>query len=599
MGFFFMLPFFVSSQDLIKEDSLEALYRTGRYEKKNELSILKELAVNHRDIEKRLAYSELLITAAQTADSLDYLFQGYLEKGTALRLKGDLTRSLESYFEAQRVAEEMQKESRLGTVYIAIADVYAVMGNHSNAVKFHHRAIDKLRQEGDSVNIASALLNAGDEYTNNNELDTALAYTIEAEAIFKKIDSPIGQAYSLGNLGIIYAKLGLDLKAEYHLNQAILLLEEVQDYYPIAIYLTFMSDIYVEKDQPETALNYALRSLALSKKHGMKKEVSDANLKLSELYESAGDPETAFNYFKDHIAYKDSVNNIVSVQQMADLRTDFEVSKKQVEVDLLNQQRKNQQIIVIGIVIALVLISLLAFGLYRRYRFIKETNQIIEQERSRSENLLLNILPEGTANELKQAGKVSAKRFESVTVLFTDFIGFTQYAENLSPEQLVKRVDFYFSKFDAIVEKYGLEKIKTIGDAYMCAGGLPIASRDHASRMIRAAMEIVAFVEEEKATSSGSDTFNIRIGVNTGPVVAGVVGTKKFAYDIWGDTVNIAARMESSSEAGRVNISEYTYELIKGEFDCQYRGEVEVKNKGKMKMYFVESTKSLESQLSS
>ena len=172
--------------------------------------------------------------------------------------------------------------------------------------------------------------------------------------------------------------------------------------------------------------------------------------------------------------------------------------------------------------------------------------------------------------------------------MFSDFKGFTSYSETLSPEALVETIGFYFSKFDAIIEKYGLEKIKTIGDAYMCAGGLPFPSDNHAENMIKAAMEITEFVAKTKSdVNAKALNFDIRVGINTGPVVAGVVGAKKFAYDIWGDTVNIASRMESASEPGKINISENTYEIIKGHFDCEYRGELAAKNKGKMKMYFV------------
>jgi adenylate cyclase len=283
---------------------------------------------------------------------------------------------------------------------------------------------------------------------------------------------------------------------------------------------------------------------------------------------------------------------------MADLRTDFEVSKKQAEVDLMYQEKRSQKIIAIASIVSLVLVFLMAIGLFRRYRFIKKTNIIIEAERKRSDNLLLNILPEETALELKESGKVVAKRFESVTVLFTDFEGFTQYAENLSPEKLVESIDFYFSKFDEIIEKYDLEKIKTLGDSYMCAGGLPFPSEDHAHKMILAATEILEFVEYSNRENPLNHTrFNIRVGINTGPVVAGVVGTKKFAYDIWGDTVNIASRMESNSIPGKINISENTFAIVMDAFDCEYRGEVEVKNRGMMKMYFVNNKKSMNAKL--
>ena len=154
----------------------------------------------------------------------------------------------------------------------------------------------------------------------------------------------------------------------------------------------------------------------------------------------------------------------------------------------------------------------------------------------------------------------------------------------------METVDFYFSKFDTIIDKHGLEKIKTIGDAYMCAGGLHDTKEDHPQRMVNAAFEIAAFVEETKKDVAASElTFDIRIGINTGPVVAGVVGTQKFAYDIWGDTVNVASRMESMSEPGRINISENTYVLIKNQFDCEARGGISVKNRGVMEMYFVKN----------
>jgi class 3 adenylate cyclase len=268
---------------------------------------------------------------------------------------------------------------------------------------------------------------------------------------------------------------------------------------------------------------------------------------------------------------------------MGNLRTDFEVSLKQTEVDLLNQEKRNQKNIRIAmtIILGLVLIILITLIWYSRN---------ISKQKKVADELLLNILPTETAAELKGFGKVQAKRFESITVLFTDFKGFTKHSENLSPEELVESVDFYFSKFDEIIEKYGLEKIKTIGDAYMCAGGLPFQTKDHAIKIMLAAFEIVEFVTHAiNNNEQNKMRFEIRIGVNSGPVVAGVVGTKKFAYDIWGDTVNVASRMESNSEPGKINISESTYELVKDIFDCQYRGEIEVKNKGALKMYFANS----------
>ncbi|MBT8283692.1 MAG: adenylate/guanylate cyclase domain-containing protein, partial [Muriicola sp.] len=185
-------------------------------------------------------------------------------------------------------------------------------------------------------------------------------------------------------------------------------------------------------------------------------------------------------------------------------------------------------------------------------------------------------------------GTVKAKKFQSVTVLFTDFISFTQHSEQTDAELLVNTIGVYFNAFDDIIEKYGLEKIKTIGDSYMCAGGLPEPLENHATRMVNAAFEFLAFVNEMKTKQKkGKPVFDMRVGINTGPVVAGVVGHDKFSYDIWGDTVNVAARMERMSEGGKITISESTYRLIQDEFDCEYRGEFDVRNKGTMKLYYV------------
>ena len=194
----------------------------------------------------------------------------------------------------------------------------------------------------------------------------------------------------------------------------------------------------------------------------------------------------------------------------------------------------------------------------------------IQRERDVSESLLLNILPEEVAAELKEKGAAEARLLENVTVLFTDFKDFTRMAERLSPQELVHDINQCFSAFDRICEKHGIEKIKTIGDAYMAAGGLPVPNLTHARDVVAAALKMRDFIAEEKARrmTAGRPYFEIRIGVHTGPVVAGIVGVKKFQYDIWGDTVNTASRMESSGEAGRVNISETTYALVKIEPGC-------------------------------
>ncbi len=224
-------------------------------------------------------------------------------------------------------------------------------------------------------------------------------------------------------------------------------------------------------------------------------------------------------------------------------------------------------------------------------RRLEKEKGVLEKEKERSEELLLNILPAETAAELKMHGRSHARRFDVVTVLFSDFQGFTQISEDLPAEELVANLDSCFEAFDHITTTYRLEKIKTVGDCYVCAGGLPAPGGDDAARVIRAAIEMQAFLRDFNARqlALGKPAFSARIGIHTGPLVAGIVGIKKYAYDIWGDTVNIAARMEQASEGGRINLSGTTYDLVKTEFACQHRGKVKAKGKGVLDMYFVAS----------
>ena len=593
IGLFFIVNQFIWSQDQRVADSLAVVYSKDILAGEERLELLRNLSFNETsDNLLALKYAEELIALSEAANNQFYIYSGYLQKGFKLKAIGELEKALTAFFKSAKIAVEIENNSYEGTAHMAIADVYAVMGNKTNSEMYYNKSINLLRKTKDGIFLASAILNAGDNYFNNKKYDLALEYFEESGRIFRDENYLIGSAYNLGNVGMVYAEQGKDELAEKNINEAITILEEMQDYYPISVYLTYMADIYVRKDNMKTALKYARRSLDLAKKYKLKKEIGDANLKLSELHEKTGNLARSFDHYKDYITYRDSVRNIESVQQMADLRTNYEVSQKQTEVNLLNQEKKNQRIVVIATAIALFLIGLLAIGLFRRNKFIQRTKKIIEEEKHRSDNLLLNILPEETAQELKENGKVAAKHFNAVTVLFTDFKGFTQYSENLSPQALVETLGTYFSKFDEIVERHGLEKIKTIGDAYMCAGGLPFATEDHAHKMVQAAFEIAEYVATAKYNEKVAEmTFDIRIGINTGPVVAGVVGTKKFAYDIWGDTVNVASRMESMSEPGKINISENTYALIKDDFECEYRGEIEAKNRGKLKMYFVNKAK--------
>jgi class 3 adenylate cyclase len=570
------------SQDKIIADSLILIFEAGDYDPEDRMRILRDICDLHPDPEKKLYYSQELLEAAESLGDIDDRFKGYLELGNALKLQGNLPEALESYFKAAEIASENGMTTYLGKISISIADAYSSINNYQVSTSYYERAIKILREENDSLNLAIALYNAGDEYNKSDRLDTAILHFRESGEIFRILKYEQELAYNIGSMGQVHAKLGNIEIAENNLKQAIDILTEHGDYYPICIFLLDLSDLNLKRKDLQNALRLAEKSLSFANEYGLKEQISDANLKLSEIYEYMGQTTKSLSHYKEHIIYRDSLNT--NAQLIADLRTQFEVAQKQSEVDLLTKEaeiadlkgrRKSWVIFATGI--SLLFVVALAYVLFRRYKFEQETNQIIEEEKNRSEDLLLNILPQETATELKERGSVRAKRIEGVTVLFTDFIKFTQLADQVTPERMVQSIDYYFKQFDEITSRYMLEKIKTIGDSYMCAGGLH-SDYSQAKEVIKAAMEMVGVIEEIKNSASDFIHFDMRIGIHTGPVVAGIVGHKKWQYDIWGNTVNVASGMEANSMAGKINISEATYNQIKDE---------EVKHRGPMKMYFV------------
>lgn len=318
---------------------------------------------------------------------------------------------------------------------------------------------------------------------------------------------------------------------------------------------------YINTDQFDKAVASLHRSEKILSDHTNRHHWKMVYYALSVSYEELGNYAEALKYHKlfretEKAISEDKVNNkLMSIQ----------VNNKMIQVQHERQMLHNRAI------------------------ELAEKNSIIEAERNKSENLLLNILPSGVANELKLRGKVEAKLHAAVTVLFSDFSGFTGISEILTPQQLVAEIDTCFGAFDRIMGKYGIEKIKTIGDAYMAVAGLPEADPEHARNAVMAALEMRDFmVDRAQQMADGVPAFKIRIGLHSGSVIAGVVGTRKFAYDVWGDTVNTASRMESSGAIGKVNVSATTYQLAKEHFQFAPRGKISAKGKGEMEMFFVE-----------
>lgn len=356
-----------------------------------------------------------------------------------------------------------------------------------------------------------------------------------------------------------------------------------------------LADVSAEKNQLSTEKTKLVETTQkLEEKNVINEEI--ITLQKKEVTSISKEKEQAEAAKKETEAELDLLSKEKLKQEILLERNQTQLTEAKLEAEKQKNevQARNKFLQLSGLVaLFFLLLSILLFGRFQAKKRSEKTlagkNKTIEEERLRNEELLLNILPKSIVEELKTYGKAKARRFDQVTVLFSDFVNFTRIAEQLTPEELVEELDKCFKAFDHIIKQYpDIEKIKTIGDAYMCASGLS-ERKGLPNNLIQASLDMQSYLSEYKELriKQGKPFFEARIGLHTGPVVAGVVGDIKFAYDIWGDTVNLASRIESNSEAGQVNISQDTYNLIRYRYDCDYRGKMPAKNKGEVDMYFV------------
>lgn len=579
--------------------------------------------IQARDMAEMLGYSN------GKAYALKNIGLGYYYQGDYLKVLDYWTQSLETFEAGQDTTGIANMLNNLGATYY-------IQGSNTRAIELFLRSLSIAENLGDTLRIATALVNVGGLYSDNEkDYDKALHYLWQVGKIaelFPLDDQSIG-GYLTG-IGEIYKNTGDYDSALYYLEKAMPLYEntvlipealirlgmvheELGDYstainyqeqaYQTAVEtdqnllitrsLLNLGNIYRKTGNYTEALNTYRQAEGHALEGGLNYELRDIYQGQASTYAQQKSFEQAFRYQSQYQVIKDTLFNLETDDKVRGLQFTYEIDKKQDQINLLEkdseiaqlQARKQKAISQAAGVVGFLLL-LLAIGLFKRYQFIRKTKRIIEKEKQKSENLLLNILPEETAEELKINGTAKARSYQSVSILFTDFKGFTSIAANLSPEELVKEIHEQYKVFDEIMTHHGIEKIKTIGDAYMAAGGLPVPNDTNAIDVVKAALEIRDYMVRLKQTrkAEGRPFFEIRIGVHTGPVVAGIVGIKKFAYDIWGDTVNIASRMESNSEPGKVNISQTTYDKVKNFTSCTYRGEINAKNRGNLKMYFVD-----------
>lgn len=412
-------------------------------------------------------------------------------------------------------------------------------------------------------------------YLNLEKLDTAELYFRKALDYAYKANSKVWIGNLSGNIGHVYIERGDLEKGEAMLRIDKDMCISVGAKNPAMGAYLELASLSIQKGNFAEAQKLVDSALLIVKgrvSFGRKRSLFPL---LSKLYGYKGDWLKSAAYLDSTLMVTDSLARLNNAEQVLRLKqqVELQVSKAEIARREASIRQKDQQLFAVfaGLLLALV----------AGFLIFRQKNRA-DKAKKRSDELLLNILPKDIAEELKSAGVSPARQYLETTILFCDFINFTRYSEELKPAELVRILDAYFSAFDALVAEFGLEKIKTVGDAYLCVCGLPTSDPLHAEKTVRCALGIQHVM---KTSAAG---WQLRIGIHTGPVVAGIVGVKKFAYDIWGDTVNTAARMEQNCEAGKVNISQATYELVKDKFTCVHRGKVGAKNKGALDMYFVE-----------
>lgn len=544
---------------------------------------------------------KLALETYESIDDLNGVSNILNNLGAVYFVGGDDEAALDYYLQSLRVAEKAQDSLRTVTALINIGTVYlSKEKSGALAFEYYQKALPLSIQLGDYDAIGTCAVNMGEIFLEHrNQPDSALFFFEEALDAYQK--SATGNvAFATMNIGRVYAKRGEYDKAIKYQTEAYEMAKSFDAPLEMAQSLLSLAKTYELKGDSEKAIETFDMAQELSDKIDAVFEVQTSYLGLAINYAALSNYKEAYKYQRLYTEIKDTLYNAEMDKKLEAQSLSYEIEKKEDQISLLQKDQElkaveltTQKAIRNASVAIGVLLLFIVLGLYNRFKYTKRTNRLIQEQRERAESLLLNILPFQTAEELKEKGRATPRYYEKVSILFTDFKGFTAIAEKLTPHELVEELNHCFVAFDMIMDKYNLEKIKTIGDSYMCAGGIPTIMEDNPIDVVMAALEIRDFMERLKVekAAKGKEFWELRIGIHTGPVIAGVVGKNKFAYDIWGDAVNTASRMETSGVVGQVNVSGETYELIKDRFQCTYRGKIKAKNKGEVDMYIVEGIK--------
>jgi class 3 adenylate cyclase len=498
---------------------------------------------------KALEYYQKALVVLREIDYKPFIIRTTANIGNVYKSLGDYTRSLEYGNLSLFYAEEIGDKSSIEKQYGNLGNLYGKMGDYTRAFEYTNKALALAEQLQNNHSLAINLSNLGNIYNSISDNSRALEYQLASLKIYEELGDRHSSSICLGNIGNTYKYLNnYTLALEYYL-RTLALCQELGRKNGTALCYARCASVYAHKEfdgyNPELAEEYLFRAETLNNELGTKAQNKFVFKTLAELYEQHNRLTEAIHYIRKYY---------------------------ELEMEIQSEDAMKQANI----------------SAYERQIAESEKSHAIERARSQAtDEILANILPPNITERLIKGEKKIADAHESVSVLFADIVGFTKMSTALRASELIDILDVVFTRFDVICKKYGLEKIKTIGDAYMAVCGAPIANENHAERIARTALEMLEDFTIEQRFSIPIN-LHFRIGLHTGSVVAGIIGENKYSYDMWGDAVNTAARMESHGEAGKIHVSEEFRNSVGHEFTFTERGEMEIKGKGKMKTYFLE-----------
>ncbi len=547
---------------------------------------LANIYLEKSDYSKAIDYANTALLYCEQYDSHDRVNGLYVIMGNSYRSLSDFSKALECFNKALEQAEHQENKQGIASAMSGMGSVYQILRDYSLALDYYSKALEIFKSQNFKQGLSSLLSNIGNVYVYLTDHDSAMEYYMQALAIHKESGNKAGEALCYGNISIVHQNHHDYQSALEYSDKAILKFEELGMKTSLAVEHANMGVIYILMKDYNRSNKYLTRSLQLAEEVGQKSLIASVTNLLGTLYAQEENPNQndslAENYFLASISLSSELNNkeyepykMLSQiykkqsrwQESQEYFEKFYDLEKEVQSQEAKKQAENME--------------------YRRKIEESERDRQVKIARfQEQEKILLNILPAQIAERILEGEKQIADLHEHVSVFFSDIVGFTQLSQKISPDKLLSMLNEIFSEFDRIARKHGLEKIKTIGDAYMAVAGVPLAQEDHAERAAAFALDVIEYMKIYRQTSNSD--LQIRVGLHCGKAIAGVIGENKFAYDLWGDSVNTASRMESHGEAGRIHVSEdFKKALSNSSLNFIERGEMEVKGKGMMKTYFL------------